>query len=230
MTLLEIMVVMLIAGMMMSSAVMGFGAVRRGRLRAGAAHLASAFRFAYVHALSTGRPTRVVLPLNDNRVWIEDTEEAHVLDPRDPLRLGGAAPGEEAMAAEEAARQQATRISELRPRTPRAEFTRPTGARFRERTLEDGVVVTRVYAQHEEQARTEGSGYIYFFPGGVCERAVVHLRGADGVIFSVTLNGLSGRTQIIDHAVEPPAATDAREEDDRNEVDLRNQRLQEVTP
>ena len=33
MTLLEIMVVMLIAGMMMSSAVMGFGAVRRGRLR-----------------------------------------------------------------------------------------------------------------------------------------------------------------------------------------------------
>ncbi|MFO0626542.1 MAG: prepilin-type N-terminal cleavage/methylation domain-containing protein [Polyangiales bacterium] len=93
MTLLEIMVVMLIAGMMMSSAVMGFGAVRRGRLRAGAAHLASAFRFAYVHALSTGRPTRVVLPLNDNRVWIEDTEEAHVLDPRDPLRLGGAGPG-----------------------------------------------------------------------------------------------------------------------------------------
>lgn len=230
MTLLEIMVVMLIAGMMMSSAVMGFGAVRRGRLRAGAAHLASAFRFAYVHALSTGRPTRVVLPLNDNRVWIEDTEEAHVLDPRDPLRLGGAAPGEEAVAAEEAARQQATLISELRPRTPRAEFTRPTGARFRERTLEDGVVVTRVYAQHEEQARTEGSGYIYFFPGGVCERAVVHLRGADGVIFSVTLNGLSGRTQIIDHAVEPPSAADAREEDDRNEVDQREQRMQEVTP
>ncbi|MFO0626541.1 MAG: hypothetical protein U0325_13080 [Polyangiales bacterium] len=74
--------------------------------------------------------------------------------------------------------------------------------------LEDGVVVTRVYAQHEEEARTEGSGYIYFFPGGVCERAVVHLRGADGVIYSVTLNGLSGRTQIIDHAVEPPSASD----------------------
>lgn len=230
MTLLEIMVVMLIAGLMMSSAVVGFGAVRRGRLRAGAAHLASAFRFAYVHALSTGRPTRVVLPLNDNRVWIEDTEDAHVLDPHDPLRLGGASPGEEAVAAEDAARQRATLISELRPRTPRAEFARPSGARYRERTLEDGIVVSRVYAQHEPDARTEGMGYVYFFPGGVCERAVVHLRGADGVIYSVTLNGLSGRTQIIDHAVEPPTASDEREEDDRREVDLREQRMQEVTP
>lgn len=230
MTLLEIMVVMLIAGMMMSSAVVGFGAVRRGRLRAGSAHLASAFRFAYVHALSTGRPTRVVLPLNDNRVWIEDTEDAHVLDTHDPLRLGGASPGEEAVAAEEAARQQATLITELRPRTPRAEFARPAGARYRERTLEDGVVVTRVYAQHEEDARTEGTGYIYFFPGGVCERAVVHLRGADGVIYSVTLNGLSGRTQIIDHAVEPPSATDSREENDSLDVDAREQRMQEARP
>lgn len=229
-TLLEIMVVMLIAGMMMSSAVVGFSAVRRGRLRAGAVHLAAAFRFAYVHALSTGRPTRVVLPINDSRVWIEDTEDAHVLDPQDPLRLGGAAQGDDALSAEDDARRRAALITELRPRTPRAEFRRPEGARFRERQIEDGVVVARVYSQHEDEPRSEGTGYVYFFPGGVCERAVVHLRGADGVIYSVTLNGLSGRTQIVDHPVEPPPPSDPRAEDDRNETDLRGQRMQEVAP
>lgn len=235
-TLLEIMVVMLIAGMMMSSAVVGFTAVRRGRLRAGAVHLAAAMRFAYVHALSTGRPTRLVLPINDGRVWIEDTEDAHVLDPHDPLRLGGAAGaeggegGDDAASAEEDARRRAALITELRPRMPRAEFSRPEGGRFRERQLEDGVVTARVYTQHEDEPRSEGTGYIYFFPGGVCERAVVHLRGADGVIYSVTLNGLSGRTQIVDHPVEPPPPDDAREEDDRNETDLREQRMQEAAP
>jgi prepilin-type N-terminal cleavage/methylation domain-containing protein len=192
-TLLEIMVVMLIAGMMMSSAVVGFSAVRRGRLRAGAAHLASAMRFAYVHALSTGASTRLVLPMNANRVWIEDTEDAHVLDPQRPPapRRRGAAGDAEAAAAEEAARdgRGADHPSCARA-MPRARSSPAReGQRFRERSLEDGVVVARVYAQHEEEPRRRATGTsISSRRGG--ERAVVHLRGADGEIYSVTLTAL----------------------------------------
>ena len=69
-TLLEIMIVVLLAGLMMSSAVVGFGATRRGRLRAGAARVAAAMRFAYVHALTTGRATRLVISLGDNKIWL----------------------------------------------------------------------------------------------------------------------------------------------------------------
>jgi hypothetical protein len=169
---------------MASSAVVGFGAVRRGRLRAGAAHLAVGDALRLRARAHHGPPDAPGAPAGDNRVWIEDTEDAHVLDPNDPLRR--------------AARPRAT---PWRPRPPRgaghadlraaaagpARGVHPTaGARYRERTLEDGVVVTRLYA-HTRSPATEGNGHIYFFPGGVGERAVVHLRGADGEIYSVTL-------------------------------------------
>lgn len=222
-TLIEIMIVVLLGALMMSGAAVSFSAVRRGRARAAAARVASAFRFGYIHALTTGRPTRVVFALGANRVWIEDTEDAHVLDTHDPMHAGGAAVSAEAM--EEVARREASNMSSLRPRAPRAEFARPAGQRYRVRELE-GATFTKLYAAHESDARTEGEGFVYFFPGGVGERAVIQLRGDDESVFSIAVSALSGHAEIFDHAVEPPAIEE-QEPNDQTEVDVRDQRLQE---
>lgn len=222
-TLLEIMIVVLLGALMMSGAAVSFSAVRRGRARAAAARVAAALRFGYVHALTTGRPTRVVFALGANRVWIEDTEDAHVLDTHDPLHAGGATVSAEEM--EAAARHEAENLSSLRPRAPRAEFSRPSGSRYRVRELE-GATFTKLYAAHEAEPRTEGSGFVYFFPGGVGERAVVQLHGEDESVFSVAVSALSGHAEVFDHAVEP-AAVDDEEPNDQTEVDLRDHPVQE---
>lgn len=146
--------------------------MRRGRLRAGASHMASAMRAAYVHALTTGRTTRLVVAVGSNRYWIEDTDDAHVLDTNDPLRQGGAAPTAEA--AKAAARDAARDIAQQRPRAPRAEFNRPQGQRFRERSLADDVVMARLFTPHATDPREEGNGHVYFWAGGMGERAIVH--------------------------------------------------------
>lgn len=218
-TLIEIMMVVALASLMATSAAVGFSALRRGRLRAGAAHVASAMRRAYVHSLTTGRTTRLALAVGANRYWIEDTDDAHVLDTSDPLH-GGAAPSAEA--AESAARELADNIAQQRPRAPRAEFNRPNGQRYRERALGDDVVIARVYTGHAEEPREDGTGYVYFWSGGMGERAVVQLRGASGEVYSIVLHPLTGRSQIYDRAVEP-ARVDESELTDQTEVDARQQ-------
>jgi prepilin-type N-terminal cleavage/methylation domain-containing protein len=224
-TLLEIMIVVLIGGLMASSAVVGFGATRRGRLRAAAARVAAAMRFAYVHSLTTGRATRLVFAMGGNSVWIEDTQDAHVLDRNDPMRAGGATV--DAQQIEEIARREAEAQINLRPRAPRAEFARPAGNRYRVRELE-GITFTRLYSLHEEEPRERGDGHIYFFTGGAAEPAVVHIHGGNDETFSVMLHGASGRAEIFDHAVELPSL-DENASDERD-TDLRDQTIREAAP
>lgn len=218
------MLVVLLITLMTTGATVGFGALRRARVRTGAANIASAFRAAYVHALTTGRSTRVAFALGEGRVWIEDTEDAHTLDAHDPLRAGGALVTDpEQIEAE--ARREAEAMSNLRPRAPRAEFQAVAGHRFRPRTLE-GVTFARLYTSHTDEPRESGTGYVYFFSGGQAERAVIHLRGEDGATYSVLLHPLSGRAEIFDHPVEPPRVEEPS--DERTERDARDETPQEA--
>lgn len=222
-TLMEIMLVVLIASLMATAATVGFSALRRGRLRAGAASIGSAMRAAYVHALTTGRTTRLVLTLGSNRYWIEDTDDAHVLDPTDPLRQSGTAAS--ADDAERLARRAADLIAQQRPRAPRAEFARPEGSRYRERTLGDDVTLVRVFSEHTEDPSEQGQAHVYFWAGGQGERAIVQLRSVSGEVYSVVLRPLTGHCEIVAEAVEPEP-TDETPANDQTEVDARERRAQ----
>lgn len=215
-TLIEIMVVIALVGLFAGGAIVGFGAVRRGRLRAGAVHVSAAFRFAYVHALTTGRATRVAFAMGSNEMWVEDTDDAHVLDSRARLRTGTAAE------VEGEAQQDAELSIQMRPRAPRAEFTQPDNPRFRRRVVEQDVQLAKLFTSHTLEPREDGTGYVYFFSGGLAERAVIQLHGTSGETFTVVLNPLSGRSEIYDHAVEPPP-DDTRDHRDEDEVDEREQ-------
>jgi prepilin-type N-terminal cleavage/methylation domain-containing protein len=219
MTLIEIMIVVAIMGMLASGVIMGQGALPRARLRTSCMRLAAAYRFAYVHALTSGKTTRVSFPLGGARISVEESDDAMQLDPRDPLRAGGAE------AIEAAAVQLADAIQNLRPRAPRAQFTAISGARFRPRDLDEGITVARLYSQHDEDARTEGTGHVYFFSGGQAERAIVHLRSSRGDVFSIVLDPMTGRAEVFDRAVEPPQ----QEERDDVETDSRERVFREVS-
>ncbi len=219
-SLIEILLVMVLGALMATSAIVGFGAVRRGRLRAGAAHIASAFRFAYVHALTTGRATRVMLDVGGNLIAIEDTDDAHVLDIPDPVRLR-----ESAQQIQDAAEVLARDTISVTPHAPRAEFRPLQGPRGRPRPVEREVLIARLYASHEAVPREHGRGYVYFFSGGATEQAVVQLRGADGQTFSIVLHPITGRTEIFNRPVEPQTRAD-QDITDQQEIDSRDQ----VTP
>jgi type II secretory pathway pseudopilin PulG len=223
MTLIEIMIVVVVIGLITAGVAFGTSALPRARLRTSAVRLASTFRFAYVHALTTGRTTRVSFRMGTGELTVEDTDDAHTLDRNDPLRAGGAAD------VEASALQQARLMTDLRPRATRASFTALPARVFRARPLEQGVSIVKLFSQHDAEPRDEGTGHVYFFSGGQTERAVVHLRNNRGEFFSVSLNPLTGRTEIFDRPVEPPTI-DERDQTDQVEVDERERRPEEVTP
>jgi general secretion pathway protein H len=70
-------------------------------------------------------------------------------------------------------------------------------------TLPDGVSFAQVWVQHQAEPYQAGNAFLYFFPQGRSERALVTLKQKDDYI-TVKQNSLSGRVQVVDGMVEVP--------------------------
>jgi len=87
-----------------------------------------------------------------------------------------------------------------RYRLPR--FHRAKGKAGLPQSLEPGIEFEKVYALHYKYPKEEGKAYIYFFPGGDAEHAVVQLRSRKGLIHSVEVLPLTGEVKTYDTPME----------------------------
>src|SRR5262249_31161013 len=70
------------------------------------------------------------------------------------------------------------------------------------RSIGTGVRLLQVQTEHDEEPRTSGRAYLYFFPGGGTERAVIQIaREGDKEGLSVVVSALTGRARIEKGAV-----------------------------
>ena len=70
-------------------------------------------------------------------------------------------------------------------------------------TLPDGVFFQSIWVQHQAEKVVAGDAFVYFFPQGNTEHALITLkRGTD--LMTIESSPLTGRVQIIDGAVEAP--------------------------
>lgn len=211
-TLIEVLVTIALIALLSGTVVFGTGMLQSSRLRAGATVVLSAVRLAATRANQTGRPVRIVFDMDERSVWIEESTSARMLRDRDDAETAGA---EVATPAEEAARAESDRILEG-PRAPRPRFKmvetlRPSESDAEKgHKLEPGIRIAQVQTEHDEVPRVSGRGYLYFWPGGRTENAVVQLsRGNDEGFLSVRVSGLTGRPKIEPGRVElPPSILD----------------------
>ena len=83
---------------------------------------------------------------------------------------------------------------------------------------DSGVKPKEVWVQHRLDSVTTGKSYVYFFPLGSAERAIVELTDGDAV-YSVRTYGLSGRIETIDGEVPDAADIMRRDASGEREVD-----------
>jgi general secretion pathway protein H len=210
-TLVEVLIVVALIALLAGGAVFGSGMLRSSRLKAATTLVSSAVRLGIARANSSGRPTRLVLDLDKDRVLLEEGSSSVMLREKGE-KTGGA---EAATPEELAAKAETDRILEG-PHAPRPTFT-PV-ARFAEtpdgRELGGGVDLTEVQTEHDEEPVREGRAYIYFWPGGITERAHVKLKrqGSDEAL-TVVVSALSGRAKIERGLVDMPEPRTDREED-----------------
>ena len=185
-------------------AVGGSGMLGNSRLRSAATMVLSAIRTATTRANTIGRPVRIVFDFEERRVVLEEARGRMLRDREDETGAVGAEPATEA---EREAKEYANEVLEG-PRAPKPQFS-AIGEFGDEsgdgpgRELGSGIELRLVQTEHDDDAIVDGRAYLYFWPGGGTERAVIQLvRSGDSEGLTILVSALTGRAKIKRGAIE----------------------------
>jgi general secretion pathway protein H len=224
MTLIEILIVMAIIAVVMGGVMLGSGQMSSARLRQSSALVTGAVKAGYTRSNAASKSTRLVFDFESNAMWLEQADRPMVVQSKDKTGTGGADP---ATAVEQAAQAEGDRIVKG-PTAPKAHFAAipqaELGAREPggKRSLPRGITFRSVHVEHDSEPRTEGRAYLYFWPGGQTERAVIEVRVGTSVTDSETLSmvvsPLTGKVSIKSGPVELKLPLDDKEASEREEL------------
>jgi general secretion pathway protein H len=214
-TLIEIMVVVSIMAMLMAAAVVSTRSIGRSGLRGSATQLAACIRYCYDRAVTTNAYYRIVLDFDRNSFWAERSDDRMLL-----TRDKEAAPGKGQAFDQEAAdkardeknQAQLDRIKEHAnslginleppPSSRRAKFETFTDAAAKQVQLKGGVQLFDAYTPRQKEPYKKGRAYLYFFPDGHTERALVRLSKGDD-FFSLLVSPLTGAVEVVAQRLDP---------------------------
>jgi general secretion pathway protein H len=241
-TLIEVMVAMMVIALIATIGVKGFRTVTKGNLREGSAHMAGAIRFLFDRASITGKYHRLVIDLNEGRYWAEVSDDRFYAPNQAESEPERQKREEKEDAAEEEERKRQERqqmlygnnssssssssassssfdmskmeVGEFRPR--RARF-----AAFKETALKPvtlkKVRIKSVYTPRMTDPVTAGRVYLYFYPLGQTEPAVITLTDESGEsVFSLVVHPITGRVKIYNVEVKPNLGV--RYDDEGNQI------------
>ena len=224
-TLIEVMVVFAIVALMAAATTQGFRALRKADLREASTHMSGAVRYLFDRASTTGKIHRLVIDMEQGMYWAEVSDDKFFIpreaESEEALRTRE---DKEADEDEEEARkrEQAERAAQSGKSAPASSSFdlsklevgdfRPKRARFasfKDLALKPirlkKVKVQSVYTPRVTDPLTSGRGYIYFFPLGQTEPAIVTLSNPEGdSVYSIVVHPITGRVRIYNEAVQPP--------------------------
>lgn len=228
-TLIEIFVVLAIIALVTGFAIAGSNQLPSARLKGSATMIASAIKVAYTRATATSRDLRLVMDLDTNRIWLEQSDIPMLVQSKGKDASQGADPMTEK---ERAAMEEGAKIlkgpPEPKPRfTPIATWgfgdTPETSASAKGgKPLERSITFRAVQTTHDDKARTSGRAYLYFWPGGRTELAAITIRMGDSLdddlAMTLLVSPLTGKVRIKGGAVELKVPTDDTTASDRQDT------------
>ncbi len=220
-SLIEILIVMAIMAVVTAAAVAGSMQLPSARLRRSATMIASAVKVAYTRATATSRALRLVLDLDGQKIWLEESDTPMLVQSSDISATGGADPINQA---ERAALAEGAQIVKGPP-VARPAFHPIEAYGFGDveagkggKPLQRGITFRSVQTTHDDVARTSGRAYLYFWPGGRTELASIQLRIGSSETetqeLSVLVAPLTGKVAIKPGAVDLEVPTDTSDRQD----------------
>lgn len=155
--------------------------------------MASTIRFLYNSAITENKTVRLVFDFESNSYWAEVTSEKFLLD------KSGEEVKKEETKTEEAKEQKDEKdentASVMEPIEPT--FGSMESPYLETRQIATGVFIKDVYTGHDKEPVTAGRAYIYFFPNGYAEPAVINFKDeADEKHLSVKINPFNGEADL----------------------------------
>jgi len=212
----------MIIGLLMGAATIGIRALGRGDLRSSSSKLAGAIRYCFDRSITTGQYYRIVLDLDNSKYWAERSDDRMYLA-RDKEESPGQGKAFDQVALEKKLDEEDAKQKELQehlggtaamleppPKPRRARFQS-----FKDATLPQVVLkkvrLFDVYTPRQREPYTSGRAYLYFFPDGHTERAVVRLSDGDN-FYSLVVHPLTGRVEVKGGKYDIPRDFDERDE------------------
>jgi general secretion pathway protein H len=234
MTLIEIMVVMVIIAVVVVGVVGGTGQLGGARLKHAATAISGAIKVAYTRATATSKSLRLVFDLDANTLWLEEGDAPMLVQTKDKAGAGGADPATDA---ERAAQEEGADILKG-PKIARAHFHPISGISITAdqvsaekdgtpaggkgpRKLPRGIKFRQIQAVHDDDPHDKGRAYLYFWPGGLTERASIQLRIGDslddGDTLSLIVAPLTGKVTVKNGPVALVVPIDDKSASDRED-------------
>ena len=217
------MVVVAIMGLLVGASVYGFRSIAKSQLRSSSAKLAGAIRYCFDRAVTTGAYYRLVLDLDGNKYWAERSDDRAYLT-AGKEETAGKGQALDVQALEKKRDEDDAKLEEMAasvggqminldppPKPKRAKFQT-----FKDTTLPQ-VKLGRaelfdVYTPRQPEPYLKGRAYLYFFPDGHTERAVVRLHDGDD-FYSLVVHPLTGRVEVMSGKVDIPKDFGERDEE-----------------
>ena len=237
-TLVEVLIVVTIAAVLSALAIKGLRSLRKADLREASAQLSGAMRYLFDRASTTGKIHRIVIDMESGMYWAEVSDDRFYIPREETVEQLQAREEKEAAEDEEAAqkRERAAReaesgksaganssfdlskleVADFRPK--RARF-----ASFKDLALKPVKLkkakVRSVYTPRVTEPLTSGRAYVYFFPLGQTEPAIITLTDpeSDDTIYSLVVHPITGRVRIYNQDVPPPRGRE-RTDDEGTQV------------
>jgi general secretion pathway protein H len=202
MTLIEIGVVLCVAGLMLAVAVPALSAVTRAALRQKSGQLAGGIRALYGAAAIAGHTCRLVLDLDEAAYWSECSKSSVRLSREGERSQNGArvATREEELA--EAPREGQSEEERQRLELIKKSAFAPSND-IPKTELGKSVRFADVWVQHQPERYSSGKAYLYFWSSGQTEEASIHLAQSDDV-YSLLVSPLTGKVKVVADRVDAP--------------------------
>jgi general secretion pathway protein H len=224
-TLIEILVVIAIIAVVSGVALAGSMQLPNARLRRSATMITSAIKVAYTRATATSRDLRLVMDLDESRIWLEESDAPMLVQSKDQTGTGGA---EAVTEAERAAVAEGERILKGPP-VPKPQFHSIKTYGFADteegkgaKNLQRGITFRAVQTAHDDTAHTSGRAYLYFWRGGLTERASIQVRigtsSDDARTLTLLISPLTGKVSVKAGAAELQLPTDDEHASDRTDT------------
>lgn len=190
MTLIEIMVTLAIVGLVMGITVSQMGEGFDSKAQQATGEFSAIVRYLYNKAASENLTMRVVFDFEKQSYWVEATGDRFLLE-NEEARL--------ARTNKEKKPEEKSDTEETPIQKAEASFGAVDSHLLKPTQLPGGVLLKDIYTEHDSGPVSGGNAYIYIFPNGSVERAIVNFRNEDDTeVRAVELNPMTGDSRFYE--------------------------------
>lgn len=191
-TLIELLVTIGIMAGLMGLAISFIGSSFHSQVKKETSHLIGSIRYAYAEAIDKKRIYRLVFDFDEQSYWLESNDELTA------IRFETREEKEEREKKEEKKRRLDDKLDD--DSDVKTVDTSSYGIEdnfLKKRKLHDSVRLKSIFVSHQEELVAEKKAFLYFFPKGLTELAIIHFSNEDeDDFYSLIVNPMTAAVRV----------------------------------